>query len=201
MKPIKRYFSDALIFFAAMIQFSCDSNEFDFSRLARADDINPYISAPLAYGTFKVDELNPGSYIPTTPITMTGLNLDSVMLNKTGLSFRTSAIDTIYLITNFTNNTPADIEYTICFIDGLTGTQIGSGSLPEKVISGAADQKIKFTLGPADQDNLQNANYLKLSFKLLPPAAGNITYNVVGPKSFSVKISFYAPVKLWKVLN
>jgi hypothetical protein len=201
MVTIKRYFSGVAIFISAMILYSCNTDDFDFSKLASPDDITPYISAPLAYGTFKVDDLNPGTYVPATPIPVAGLNLDSVMLNKTGISFRSSAIDTIYLITRLTNNTAAVIEYSICFVDRSTGNQIGAGSIPAMVPPGAIDQEIKFTLGPADQDNLQIATDLKLSFKLLPPATGNITYNVVRSKSISVKISFYAPVNLWRLIN
>jgi hypothetical protein len=155
MITIKNYPSGFIIFIASIIFSSCTFDAFDYSRLAKPDDLIPYISAPLAYGTFKVDDLNPGTYTAATPITSAGLSLDSVMLNKTGISFRSSSIDTVYLITRITNNTSADIEYTISLVNRSTGIQLGASSVPAKVPAGATDHEIKFTLGPAEQDNLQ----------------------------------------------
>jgi len=198
---MKRYFSGVVVLIAAITMFSCDSDHFDMTRLASAKDLNPIVSAPLGYGTFKIDELNTGLLVATTPIPATGMRLDSVMLNKTGLSFRSSAIDSVFVVTHFTNNTSVDIEYAISFVDRTTGSQLGTGSSPEIVPAGAVDHKMVFKLDLAGQNSLQSASDIRLDFRLIGPATTTINYGAVRLKTIAVKISFYAPVSLWKLTN
>lgn len=200
MAIIKRFIPVFVLFFAAIMLFSCNLEDFNLKKLTNKDDIIPDVYTPLAYGTFKVSDFVsvpvPGdnSQIPNG-----GLSLEPVLLNKTGTLFRSAAIDSVYLITRFTNETPCDIEFELSFVDA-SGTLIGLPFPAGKIPAGAVDQKIQFPLGPIDQDNLQSATDIKLSFKVLSPDLANpILYKAIKKTLFTVKISFSAPVNLRKL--
>jgi len=198
MGLIKRFISGIVLFAAALMLFSCNLEDFNLNRLSRTNDVVPDVFAPLAYGTFKVSDLAP---VPAPPdnaqIPAIGINLDPVIISKVGTSFSSAAIDSVYLITHFTNETPCDVEFELSFVTA-SGIQIGKSFPSGKIAAGAKDFPILpyFGLGLADQNNLEQATDIKLSFKLFPPTTGNITYGAVKSKQFSVKISFYAPVNL-----
>lgn len=204
MKIIKRFNFGVVLFSAAIILFSCNLEDFNLKKLADPTYIAPDLFAPLAYGTFRVDSLVngiiPDSY--TIPLAPTGFALDPFSMDKTGTSFRSSAIDSVYLITHFTNDTPVDIEFQLSFFDKTTNARLGgpfnSGTIP----AGAKDFLCKpfIGLGPADQDKLQNSNDIRLSFTLFSPATGApVSYGSAKGKSFTIKIAFHAPVQLWKL--
>lgn len=197
---IKRFIPGVMLFFAAIMLFSCNLEDFNLKKLANPDDIIPEIFAPLAYGTFKAEDLVTATISNNFPIPVAGFPLDSVMLSKTGTSFRSSAIDSVYLIIHFTNNTLVDMEFNISFIDKLTGNKLGNSFTSEKIAPGAIDQKIEFKLDPVDQDNLMNSSDIRLGFTLSSPAGANpILYKAVKKAPFTVKISFHAPVNLQKL--
>ena len=203
MKIIKRFTFGVVLFSAAIILFSCDLEDFNLKKLADPTYIAPDLFAPLAHGTFRVDSLVaaniPDSYtIPSAP---PGFALDPFSMDKTGTSFRSSAIDSVYLITHFTNNTPADIEFQLGFFDKTTGAQRGGPFNSGKIPAGAQDFLCNIIrLGPADQDNLVNSNDIRLSFTLFSPATSTpITYGSARGQHFTVKIAFHAPVQLWKL--
>ena len=98
MKMIKGFISGVVLFFAMCMIFSCNLDDFNLKKLANPDDIVPDIFAPLAYGTFKVKDLvNAGSLADNFPIPSSGLELDTVILNKKGTSFTNSAIDSVHI--------------------------------------------------------------------------------------------------------
>lgn len=200
MKLNIRLNSCILLITTAIFLFSCNLEDFNLKKLADPVDIVPEVFAPLAYGTFKVADFAP---VPVpddnTAVPVGGIDLLPVILNKTGTSFSSAAIDSVYLITHFTNETPCDMEFELSFTDA-SGIQIGASFSSGKIPSGAIDQKIQFPLGPTDQTNLQSATDIKLTFRIFSPSAANlILYSAVKLKSFTVKISFYAPVKLVKL--
>ncbi len=200
MKLIKRFISGIVFFLVAIMLFSCNLEDFNLNKLSETNGIIPDFFAPFAYGTFKVSDLAPTPAPPdNVPIPAIGINLDPVIISKLGTSFSSTAIDSVYLITHFTNDTPCDMEFELSFVTA-TGIQIGK-SFPSGIIAaGAKDFRIPlFGLGLADQKNLEQATDIKLSFKLVPPTIGNTIYGVVKTKQFSVKISFYAPVDLQKL--
>ena len=197
MGLIKRFISGIVLFSAALMMFSCNLEDFNLNKLSKTNDIVPDVFAPLAYGIFKVSDLAPvPAPLDNAQIPAFGINLDPLIISKLGTTFSSAAIDSVYLITHFTNETPCDVEFELSFVTA-SGIQIGK-SFPSGIIAvGAKDFRIPlFGLGPVDQNNLEQATDIKLSFKLLPPTTGNITYGAVKSKQFSVKISFYAPVNL-----
>ena len=165
--------------------------------MSKTSDIVPDVFAPLAYGTFKVSDLPPAPQPPdNAQIPAGGIDLTPILLNKTGTTFSSTAIDSVYLIIHFTNGTPCNIEFELSFVDAL-GIPIGQSFPSGKIPSGAVDQKIQFPLGPIDQNNLQQATDIKLIFRIFSPnAATPVLYGAVKSKPFTVKISFYAPVRL-----
>ncbi len=200
MKLNIRLNSGILLITTAIFLLSCNLEDFNLKKLADPVDIVPEVFAPLAYGTFKVEDFAP---VPepddNTAVPDDGIDLLPVILNKTGTSFSSAAIDSVYLITHFTNETPCDMEFEFSFTDA-SGNLIGLPFPSEKIPAGAIDKKIQFPLGSIDQDNLQMATNIKLTFKIFSSDAANpILYSAVKSKSFTVKISFYAPVKLVKL--
>jgi hypothetical protein len=201
MKIIKGFISGVVFFFAVSIIFSCNLDDFNLKKLANPDDIVPEVFSPLAYGTFKVRDLvTAGSLADNFPIPSNGLELDSVILNKKGTSFTNSAIDSVYLITHFTNNTTVDIEFNMSFTDTLTGISFGKVFMSGKIPPGTTDQEIQFPLGIDDQENLRKASDISIVFKISSPDAANpILYKAIKNTTFAVKISFYAPLNLRKL--
>lgn len=198
MGLIKRFISGIVLFSAALMMFSCNLEDFNLNKLSKTNDIVPDVFAPLAYGIFKVSDLAPvPAPLDNAQIPAFGINLDPLIISKLGTTFSSAAIDSVYLITHFTNETPCDVEFELSFVTA-SGIQIGKSFPSEKIAAGAKDFPILplFGLGLADQNNLEQATDIKLSFKLLPPTTVNITYGAVKSKQFSVKISFYAPVNL-----
>lgn len=197
MNLLKRYISVIAFFFSAIMLFSCNLEDFNLNKLSKANDIVPDVFAPLAYGTFKISDLAP---VPApsdnAQIPAGGIDLTPILLNKTGTTFNSTAIDSVYLITHFTNGTPCNMEFELSFVNA-SGIQLGQSFPSANIPAGAVDQKIQFPLGPIDQTNLQQATDIKLIFKIYSPnAASPITYGAVKSKPFIVKISFYAPVRL-----
>ena len=197
MMKVNKFISGVLLFSTALL-CSCGLDDFNLNKLATPTNIVPLVYAPLAYGTFKIDDL----LIPTPngndPIPSGGKTLKPVLLDKTGTSFRTSAIDSIYLITHFTNNTAADIQFDLHFFN--RGFQMGNTFSSGRIPPDAKDFLVKFPLNAADQDNLQNSTDISLNFTLLSPVSGPaITYGDVKGKTFTVKIAFYAPVHINKL--
>ena len=126
------------------------------------------------------------------------LILDPLMLNKTGTSFITTGIDSLYLITHFTNNTVFDMEFVLSFVSS-TGAQLGASFFSGSIPAGKQDFLIPlFPLGPTDKNNLELSSQIRLSFKLRYPqtAPGPVTYGSIKSNSFSINMSFYAPVNL-----
>jgi hypothetical protein len=185
---------------AAILLFSCNLEDFNLKKLTNKEDIIPDVFAPLAYGTFKVSDLtNPGPgdnfLIPAG-----GFPLNPpLLLNKTGTSFRSNAIDSVYLITHFTNDTPCDMSFDLSFFDSSKNLTIGK-TFPSGVIPvGAKDFQIQFGLGPTDQDNLVNSSDLKISFSIASPSGSSILYKQIKNTFFTINLSFHAPVNLRKL--
>ena len=200
MKPNIRLSSSILLITTAIFLFSCNLEDFNLKKLADPVDIVPEVFAPLAYGTFKVEDFTP-TPVPddNTAVPIGGIDLLPVILNKTGTSLSSAAIDSAYLITHFTNETLCDMEFELSFTDA-SGNLIGLPFSSGKISSGDIDKKIQFPLGPTDQTNLQTATDIKFTFRIFSPDVANpILYSAVKSKSFTIKISFYAPVKLVKL--
>jgi hypothetical protein len=199
MKILKCFIPEIGFFIAAIMLISCNLEDFNMKKLADPTDIVPDVSAPLVYGTFKVANLIPlPAPVNSTPIPSNGLELP-IVVSKLGTSFSSAAIDSVYLNAHFTNETPSDMEFELSFLNSATGLPNGkvfnSGKIPPNVVDFAV---IPFGLDRKDQDNLQNATFVKLNFKLYPSATIS-TYGEVKSKQFTVKISFNAPVKLQKL--
>jgi hypothetical protein len=197
MKLIKRFIPVVVLFFASIMFFSCNLEDFNMNKLSKTNDIVPEVFAPLAYGTFKISDLAPVPVpLDNAQIPAGGIDLTPILLSKSGTTFSSTAIDSVYLITHFTNGTPGNMEFELSFVNA-SGVQLGQSFPSANIPAGAVDQKIQFPLGPIDQTNLQQATDIKLIFRIYSPnAASPITYGAVKSKPFTVKISFYAPVRL-----
>ena len=198
MTTINKFTSGIVLFSTAILLFSCGLDDFNLNKLATPTNIVPLVYSPLAYGTYRVDDLSLTPHADNYLIPPGGETLTPVLLDKTGTSFRTSAIDSVYLITHFTNNTSVDIQFDLHFFN--RGVQMGTTFSSGRIPPGAKDFLVKFPLNAADQDNLQNSTDISLNFTLISPVAGPaITYGEVKVKSFTVKIAFYAPVHINKL--
>jgi hypothetical protein len=200
MKRAKYIFPGFVPLLFALIMVSCNLDDFNLNKLTNKEDIVPEIFAPLAYGTFKVkDFVTTGSILDNSFIPAGGLPLNPKLISKMGTTFRSSAIDTVFLVTHLTNNTLINIEYSLTFVSN-TGVPLGKVFSSQKIPPGAVDEETKFPLDPTDQDNLQSATDIKLSFTISSPDVANLVqYKSVKDTPFTFKISFYAPVHLRKL--
>ena len=180
--------------------FSCNLDDFKLNELAKPVDIVPKVYAPIAYGTFRVKDLMTVPIPDATLIPASGLSLDPFIMGKTGISFSTAAIDSFYLQNHFTNDTPVNMEFAYNFYDGTTGLPLGQTFASGIIPPGVKDSLVQFKLGPTDQDNLQKASNIILRFKLANVSVTPLTYNKVKNTYFSIKIAFYAPVHVWKLM-
>ena len=200
MELIKRFISGIILFLAVVILFSCHLEDFNLNKLSKTNDIIPEVYAPLAYGTFTVANLVPlPAPVNSTPIPIAGMEIPLV-ISKSGTSFSSAAIDSVYLITHFSNNTPCDIEFELSFLNSATGLPFGRVFRSGKIPPNTKDFAVLpiFGLDRTDQDILQSATFIKLNFRLFPLATAR-TYGDVKAASFSFKISFRAPVNLQKL--
>lgn len=201
MKINKRYLTGVLIFLAMLTQYACHLSDFDLNKLANQKDINPMISAPLAHGKFTVSKFVSTIIAPTDPIPTTGLPLDPLILNKTGLLFKTSAIDSVYLVTRVTTPPATEMEFDLRFFNTTTGATVGRIFNSAIIPADTTDFPVQFILNPTDQENLANATEMILNFRLLSPSGTTVLYKAVSNTSFEIKMSFYAPLNLWKLTN
>lgn len=199
MKLLKHSISGFVLLFASIILSSCHLEDFNMNKLVNPTDIIPDVYAPLAYGTFTVQNIIPDpATSDLTTIPVNGLDLP-LIVSKSGTSFSSAAIDSVYLITHFSNNTPCEIEFDLSFLNSATGPSIGKVFTSGKIPANTADFEVPpFGLSKADQDNLQSSTYVKFNFKLYPSPTA-ITYGDIKTASFSFKISFHAPVNLQKL--
>ena len=188
------------MFIIATMLFSCSIDDFKLNELAKPVDIVPEVYAPIAYGTFRVRDLLMVPIPDATPIPTGGLLLDPFIIGKTSVSFSTAAIDSVYLQNHFTNDTPVNMEFAYNFYDGTTGLQIGQTFASGIIPPGVKDTLIQLSLGRADQNNLMQASNIILRFKLSNVSATPIYYSKVKNNYFTIKIAFYAPVHVWKLM-
>jgi len=197
MKLIVHFISGFVLLFASIILSSCHLEDFNLNKLVNPVDIIPDVYAPLAYGTFKVQNIIPD---PATPNSMLipigGMDLPLVV-SKSGTTFSSDAIDSVYLITHISNNTPCEMEFDLSFLNSSTGLPIGKVLPSLKILANDKDF-IVFCLDRFDQDNLQKATFIKMNFKLYPSLTAS-TYGDIKSASFSFNISFHAPVNLQKL--
>jgi len=196
MKLLKHSISGFVLLFASIILSSCHLEDFNMNKLVNPTDIIPDVYAPLAYGTFTVQNIIPDPATPDlTLIPVNGLDLPLVV-SKSGTSFSSAAIDSVYLITHISNNTPCEIEFELSFLYSAAGPSIGKVFTSGRIPANTADFEVPpFELSKTDQDNLQASTYVKLNFKVYPSATAK-TYGDIKTASFSFKISFHAPVNL-----
>ena len=180
--------------------FSCNLDDFKLNELAKPVDIVPEVYAPIAYGTFRVKDLLTVPIPDATPIPTAGLSLDPFTMGKTGLAFSTVAIDSVYLQNHFTNDTPVNMSFAYNFYDGATGLPIGKTFASGVIPPGVKDTLVTFNLGRADQNNLLQASNIILRFKLSNTGATPLIYSKVKNTYFTIKIAFYSPVHVWKLM-
>ncbi len=193
----------------AVLFHACNLEDFDFDKLTDPDDLKPVVFAPLAYGTYSVNDLVTIPLPDTDPVTAPVLELDSIVYSLDGTTFRNAAVDSVYLIINLTNGTPMKFHYQFAFADSISGAILGqtfdSGVIqPGKtdatgtVTEPFATQNI-FKLGADDLDNLDAADQFVLYTELEQPDSGTVTVKNLKDSEFKVQISFYAPVNLAKL--
>lgn len=177
---------------------SCHLEDFNMSKVVRPDDIIPRYTAPLAFGTFKVSDLSPALLLADFPIPAAGLTLKNIEISKAGTSFSSAAVDSAYLVTLFTNNTLCEVAYALSFIDSDSGQTHKTFRAPN-IPPMTKDFRVRFDLDREALNNLKLSTDVALTFTLLPPLSGILTFKEVKDKTFTMKIFFYAPTNLLKL--
>jgi hypothetical protein len=200
MTKIRQLISYVLIPTIATIFFSCNLDDFKLNELAKPVDIIPEVYAPIAYGTFRVKDMLVVPIPDATPIPIGGLTLKPFIMGKTGVSISSIAIDSVYLQNHFTNDTPINMEFSYNLYDGTTGLPIGQTFSSGIIPPGVKDTLIQFSLGRTDQNNLLNASNIFLRFRPSYDGTTPILFGKEKNTYFSIKIAFYAPAHVWKLM-
>ena len=200
MTKIQRLISCVLIPIISTMFFSCNLDDFKLNELAKPVDIVPEVYAPIAYGTFRVKDMLVVPIPDSTPIPTGGLTLTPFIMGKTGVTFSSIAIDSVYLQNHFTNDTPINMEFSYNFYDDFTGLPIGQTYSSGIIPPGVKDTLIQFSLGRTDQNNLLQASNIFLRFRPSYEGATPILFGKVKNTYFSIKIAFYAPAHIWKLM-
>lgn len=199
MIKVTRFISGVASVVIGTIFFSCNLDDFKTDKLSTTVNVAPSFYAPLVYGTFMVKDLALAPIADNFPITSNGLDLDPFVIGKTGISFSNSAIDSVYLVTHFTNDSQVNIEFAYNFYDGGTGSTIGKTFASGAIAPGTKDTLIKFDLVRNDLDNILQASDIYLRFKLSHNGTSPILYGDVKNAFFTIKIALCSPVDLFKL--
>lgn len=200
MKLLNHSISGFVLLFASIILSSCHLEDFNLNKLVNPVDIVPDVYAPLVYGTFTVANLGPlPAPVNSTPIPIGGIELP-LIVSKSGTSFSSAAVDSVYLITRISNNTPCEMVFDLSFLNSANGPSVGRVFTSGRIPANTKDFAVLplFGLDRTDQDNLQKSTFMKLNFRLFPLSTP-ITYGAVKSTTFSFNISFHAPVNLQKL--
>jgi len=199
----------SMIVFAAMLFYSCHLDDFNMDKLAVAKDIKPVFYAPLAYGSYKVGDHLTTPYLDNDTIKVAEIDLDPITYNKSGVSFKSNAIDSVYLVVTFTNGTPMKMQFLFDFINLGTGIVYGkifdSGLMDAgkmdatgKVIQ-SVSTRIEFPMDSNDLNNITIANGIKFDVKLFQPDSGSVIVKNLKVSLLKVEIAIRAPVSYWKL--
>jgi len=197
------------VFLSALLSWSCHLEDFNLDKLADANDIKPVAYAPAAYGTYKVGDILFTNYADDDTVKVPELDLDPIIYDKTGVTFSSPAIDSVYMVVHFTNGTPMKMQVLFKFIDLNSGTaygkifnsgvmQAGKMDATGKVIE-SVTTRVEFPMNSSDLNNFNQANGIEFEVKLFQPDSGSVVYKNLRESLFKVQISFRAPVSLWKL--
>jgi hypothetical protein len=199
----------SIIILTAILSWSCHLEDFNLKKLAVANDIKPIVYAPLAYGTYKVGDRLTSPMTDTDTIKVTEIDLNPISYDKTAVSFSSTAIDSAYLVVNFTNGTPMKMQFQFDFFDQSTSTVNGqifdSGIMESGMMdaTGKVTQSVttrrEFPMDSNDLDNITMSDGMQFKVKLFQPDKGPVTGKNLKESLFTVQISVRAPVSLWKL--
>ncbi len=197
------------IIVVALVFCSCHLQDFNFNKLAEPNDIKPMVFAPLAYGTYKVDDYLTLVYTDNDTIKDPEIDLDPIIYDKTDVTFNSPAIDSVYLIAHFTNGTPMKMQFQIRFIDLNSGSTLGktydsgiiqagkmdaAGNVTQSVVT-----RVEFPMDSKDLNNVSSANGIEFIIKLFQPDTGIVIVRNLKKSLFDVQLSFRAPLSLTKL--
>lgn len=197
------------VVFTAILFFSCHLEDFNMDKLAVAKDIRPVFYAPLAYGSYKIGDHLTTPYLDNDTVKVTEIDIDRITYDKSGVSFKSNAIDSVYLVVNFTNGTPMKMQFLFDFINTGTGVVYGkifdSGVMDAgkmdatgKVIQ-PASTRIEFLMDSNDLNNITLANGMEFNVKLFLPDSGSVIVKNLKASLLKVEIAIRAPVSYWKL--
>jgi hypothetical protein len=198
-----------MISLTAILSWSCHLGDFNLDKLAPANDIKPVVYLPLAYGTYTVGNQLTTALANTDTIKVNEIDLNPMIYDKTGVSFSMNAIDSVYLVVNFTNGTPMKMRVQFDFIDKSTSAVYGkifdSGLMPSgkmdatgKVIE-SVSTKVVFPMDSNDMNNMTLADGIQYTVKLFQPDSGSVIVKHLSESQFQIQISVKAPVSLSKL--
>jgi len=197
------------VIFTAIFSWSCHLEDFNLSKLAKANDIKPEVFAPLAYGTYTVGDHLTTPLLDTDTIKANETDLDLMIQDKTGVSLSSSAVDSAYLVVTYTNSTPMRMNVSFDFINLATGAVISKKYDSGLIESGNTDAtgkvtqpvttRIEFGMDSIDMKDITTADGIEYTVKLFLPAGGTVIVKNLKESQFKLQISLRAIVTLGKL--
>ena len=182
---------------------SCDLSDFQLSKLAKSDDLNPVIYRPVSTGSYLVKDYVSVPGLGSAPVTKDSLNFNNIRYPFENMSFNMTGTDSMVVIIKTVNETPMKYRYKLSY----TGGSMDSGSklLQAATINTQGDvieasrDSIEYKLNSMDVIKLGKTTQMDLAITLYQPAKGPVLAGVLKNSQISFNIGFRAPINLFKV--
>ncbi len=199
MKNIGAFF---LVWTMALVMMSCNLSDFGTNNLLPATGLNPVLYRPFTNGTYAVKDYTVFPEMGMTPVKSDSLNFKGINYPLNGMTFNTSASDSMVVIIKTVNETPMKYRYWLTY----EGKVIDSGSklLGAAIVNAKGDileasqDSIEYKLNTKEVTDLGAATQIDLAITLYKPGTPVIA-NVLKASQISFRIGFRAPVNLLKI--
>lgn len=185
---------------------SCHLEDFNLDKLSVTS--KPTIYAPLAYGTFNVKDYLPFLGADDQVVYYPEIELTQLKWDKGETSFNSDAIDSTYLVVNYTNGTPMKMQVQFSFMNYSTGTVSGRTFDSGVIAAGTADASgkvtqpsfaaIKYLLDRNDLQIIETTDGVRCIVKLIDSGTP-VTVRNLKESQIKIQINFKTNVLLGKL--
>jgi len=176
----------------AILLNSCNLDDFDMNKLSFTD-MRPKVYTPLAYGTFNVSDYFSPIGSDADIINVAEIDLKAIDWDKGTLSFKTNALDSVFVVATITNNTPMKMRVRLDFMDYASKTIQGDPLESGEILPGTVLIDKKFPLDANDLSVIKNTDGLRCTVSLFP--SGNaVTVKDLKESKFSIQVNFQSRI-------
>lgn len=176
----------------------CAPEYFDISKFNSPDDLTPMIYLPVATGDYLIKDYINIPETGNTPVNNAQIELAAIKYDLTGLEFKTTAVDTLFIVVKTINACPMQFQYSLYFNGVLLKSPVLPGGTLDATghVTAPAENTTTFPLSNTEFKKLSQASGYSLLITLSQPNAGLVIANDLKNGKISLKIAWKAPLKL-----